>query len=64
MNEERIAALEEHVAHQARAIEQLDEVVGEQWRTIEALRREIARLEGRMESVEVGEPDNRPPPHY
>ena len=64
MSAERIAALEEHVAHQARAIEQLDEVVREQWRLIEALRREIARVEGRIDRAESGEPNDGPPPHY
>ena len=62
--EARIGALEEHLAHQAQAIEQLDEVVREQWRTIEGLRREIARLEGRVDRAEAGEPNDRPPPHY
>ena len=64
MSDERIASLEEHVAHQAQAIEQLDEVVREQWREIERLRRDLRRFEERMDAAAEPEPVNRPPPHY
>ena len=64
MNEERLAALEETLSHQSLALEQLDEVVRSQWSEIERLRREIARLEERVESA-ADEPSNDPlPPHY
>ena len=61
---DRLAALEAHAADQARTIEELDEVVRGQWTRIERLHREIARLEARIEGVERGPEDDRPPPHY
>ena len=64
MSEDRIAALEEHVAHQALALEQLDEVVRGQWAEIERLRREIERLTERLESMGEDGVEDRPPPHY
>lgn len=56
--------LEAHVAHQARAIEQLDEMVREQWSVIEALRREMRALRERVEDMGGEAPEDRPPPHY
>ena len=64
MSEDRLAALEEHVAHQANAIEQLDEVVREQWAEIERLRRELRKIEERLDAAADPDPVDRPPPHY
>ena len=65
MNDEgRIAALEEQVAHQSRAVELLDEVVRAQWTEIERLAREVRRLEDRLEALREDAPNDRPPPHY
>ena len=62
----RIASLEAHLAHQARAIEELDETVREQWRLIDGLRRELMALRDRFDAATEGgaELPDRPPPHY
>ena len=64
MNDDRIAALEEQVAHQSRAVELLDEVVRAQWTEIERLAREVRLLEARIEAMREDAPNDRPPPHY
>ena len=45
-------------------IEQLDEVVREQWAAIEALRREVRLLRETIEAEDEDGPAERPPPHY
>ncbi len=67
MSEDRIAALEEAVAHHERAIGELSDQVAEQWRTIDGLKRIIERLGERIEGVEAGFGETAPvtrPPHY
>ena len=61
----RLVALEMDRAHQDRAIDDLSEAVTAQWKVIEELKREIARLtsEVREAAGGPGEPDP-PPPHY
>jgi SlyX protein len=66
--EERLTALESHIAHQDGTIEDLHDMVNRQWTEIEALRREIAQLSGRLLRIEgemeTPQPDDQPPPHY
>ena len=66
--EDRITALESHIAHQDGTIDDLNEMVNKQWAEIEALRRDLAGLRARLARVEgdVGpsQPDDLPPPHY
>jgi uncharacterized coiled-coil protein SlyX len=66
--EDRITALERHIAHQDGTIDDLNEMVNKQWAEIEALRRDLAELRARLARVEgdVGpsQPDDLPPPHY
>jgi uncharacterized coiled-coil protein SlyX len=66
--EDRITALESHIAHQDGTIDDLNEMVNKQWAEIEALRRDLAELRARLARVEgdVGpsQPDDLPPPHY
>ena len=66
--EDRITALESHIAHQDGTIDDLNEMVNKQWAEIEALRRDLAELRARLVRVEgdVGpsQPDDLPPPHY
>lgn len=65
---ERIEALEVRSAYQEQAIEDLNSVITEQWKTIEALQRKLARLEEELAETELGAREagtvERPPPHY
>jgi SlyX protein len=62
----RVDALEARIAHQDRTIEDLNQAVLDQWKQIDALTRQVARLLGRVQEVEDGAapPPDRPPPHY
>jgi len=64
---ERIARLEEHVAHQANTIEELSDQLAEQWRVVEQLRVKLDRLTERFLVLEEGSleaPAITRPPHY
>lgn len=64
---ERIARLEEHVAHQAHTIEELSDQLAEQWRVVEQLRSKLDRLTERFLALEEGSldaPAITRPPHY
>ena len=62
---ERLDALEIRIAHQDRTIAELNEVVTEQWRTIDGLSRTLARLIEEIRSLEPRrEGPEPPPPHY
>lgn len=62
----RIAALEERIAHQDATIEELDAALTAQWRTLDALSREVAALGDRLQDLARREPGGAepPPPHY
>jgi len=65
--DDRIARLEEHVAHQANTIEELSDQITEQWRVIEQLRSKLDRLTERFLTLEEGSleaPAVTRPPHY
>ncbi len=67
MNEDRLTALEELTAHQAKTIDELSDQVAEQWRTIEQMRRALERLGDRLIGLEDRTVDAAPvtkPPHY
>jgi SlyX protein len=64
----RIDALEIRVAYQDETIETLNRTVTDQWRQVDALKREVATLRDRLNDAEMKagasalpEP---PPPHY
>ncbi|MHB8886776.1 MAG: SlyX family protein [Methylovirgula sp.] len=61
----RIDALEVRIAHQDRMIDELNEVITTQWRKIDALERQVAKLHDEYQNMvaprELPEP---PPPHY
>lgn len=64
---ERLARLEEHVAHQQRVIEELSDQLNEQWKAIETLQTRQKKLIERFVTVEdqVREaPPVTKPPHY
>ena len=64
----RVEALETRIAHQERAIEDLNTAVTEQWKQIEALTKRLSLLGDRLQQVEDNPPssaaDEPPPPHY
>jgi SlyX protein len=61
----RIDALEIRIAHQDRQISELNEVITDQWRAVDALKRQIAMLRDELQSLAPGrEGPEPPPPHY
>ncbi|WP_411820608.1 SlyX family protein [Hyphococcus formosus] len=64
----RIERLEERSAYQDQTIDELVEVVNDQRKSIEDLRRESVRLKEELQQVEElainGEQQEPPPPHY
>jgi len=64
---ERIDALEMRLTHQERIIEDLNTIVIDQWKRIDALTRQLANLADRVQEAEDNAgltPPDRPPPHY
>jgi len=64
----RLEALEVRVAYQDRTIEDLNATVTAQWKQIDDLAKQVARMADRLRNVEEnapssGEPEP-PPPHY
>jgi SlyX protein len=61
----RLDALETLVAHQDKTIGELNGAINAQWRKIDALERQVAKLHAEIQSIEAprdaAEP---PPPHY
>ncbi len=60
----RLTELETALAYQEETIQELSDVVKRQWDEIDALKREIQRLEATKADAEDAEPDDQPPPHY
>ena len=63
---ERIDALEVRLAYQDETIEKLNATVTAQWAQIDALTRQLAQLNERVEqsSTGQGDPASERPPHY
>jgi SlyX protein len=62
----RIDALEMRAAEQERTIEDLNATLLAQWKEMDELKREMARLGAQMQDIEGHLPDapEPPPPHY
>lgn len=60
----RLEALEAASAHQERMINELSDLVAEQWRRIDLQTREILRLREQMDGMAQSSAPDRPPPHY
>lgn len=62
----RIDALEMRFADQDRMLGDLNEVITSQWRKIDALERELARLKDEFQNIAMKLPEGPepPPPHY
>jgi SlyX protein len=63
---DRLEKMELHVSHLERQVEQLNEVVVEQTKTIERLKTQVGRLTNTMEGIEADriKSTNPKPPHY
>jgi SlyX protein len=62
---QRIDELEMRVAHQDKAIAELNDVITAQWRKLEALKFQLRRLGEDMQTLDVGDqPAHQKPPHY
>ena len=65
---QRLDDLEAHIAHQDSTIDDLNQVILEQWNEIRALTEKLARLEAKIQTIEQAtEADaapEAPPPHY
>lgn len=66
MTEEKLNAIEETLAHQEQQIQDLSDMVVTQGREMDTLRKEILKLQGKIENMDEGEqqPANQKPPHY
>jgi SlyX protein len=61
----RLVALETAVAHQDRIIAELNDVIALQWRRIDTLDRQIARLLEEFQKLgDQRDSQEPPPPHY
>lgn len=61
----RIDMLEVRIAHQDHTIAELNEVITAQWRKIDALERQIAKLRDEYQNMAAPrEGPEPPPPHY
>jgi len=63
---ERIDALEMRLTFQDESIETLNQTITAQWKQIDALTRQIAQLNERLQEAETNSPGpaNERPPHY
>jgi SlyX protein len=62
--ESRLVALETHLAHQARLVEDLNDVVTRQSAEIAALTRRLAALSAALTEALAEAPAQQKPPHY
>ncbi len=63
---ERIDTLETRLTFQDEIIETLNQTITAQWQQIDALTRQVAALNERLQEAEANAPGaaNEPPPHY
>lgn len=62
--ESRIDELEIRAAHQDKIIADLNEMITAQWKQIEALQRQLRRLDEEVQAMDQGDVPNQKPPHY
>jgi SlyX protein len=62
--ESRIDELEIRAAHQDKVIADLNEMITAQWKQIEALQRQLRRLDEEVQSLDQGDVPVTKPPHY
>jgi SlyX protein len=63
--DKRLEELEMRLAYQEKTISDLDDVITAQWKKIEALERQLLRLDEELRDIDSLEaPPNQKPPHY
>jgi SlyX protein len=62
--ESRIDELEMRTAHQDKVISDLNEMITAQWKQIEALQRQLRRLDEEVQALDQGDVPVTKPPHY
>jgi SlyX protein len=64
--EDRLTELEIRLTHQATTIDELNETVYDQWKTIEILTKDILAIKERFKAIQPSNIDDAPylPPHY
>jgi SlyX protein len=63
----RIETLETRLAHQDLMLEDLNAAITDQWKQIDSLTRQVARLDEQLQDVRAGAGpagEQEPPPHY
>jgi SlyX protein len=61
----KMDTLEMRIAHQDRTINELNDIVTEQWRKIEMLERKIAQVLEEVQNLDSARSvEDKPPPHY
>jgi SlyX protein len=63
-DQSRITELELRIAHQDKALGELNDVVLAQWKRIEMLERQLARMSEDMQNQDQGPVPVDRPPHY
>jgi SlyX protein len=63
--DERLEEFEMRLAYQDKTISDLNDVITAQWKKIEALERQLLRLDEELRDIDSMEaPPNQKPPHY
>jgi SlyX protein len=63
--DKRLEDLEMRLAYQDKTISDLNDVITAQWKKIEALERQLLRLDDELRDIDSMEaPPNQKPPHY
>lgn len=62
--DQRLTTLEMAVTHQEQTIHELSDVITRQWEALDALKRDLSRLEATKADVDPEEEADRRPPHY
>ncbi|HEC01877.1 MAG TPA: SlyX family protein [Sphingomonadales bacterium] len=67
-NDERLSQIEQTIAYQDQQIQDLSDMVSQQWTEIDRLKKRLAQAKQRLENlenpVEEGEMPHEKPPHY
>lgn len=67
MSEERLTDIETTLAHQDKIINDLSDVINDQWKEIESLKRKLIETNNKIEELETssnGNEANVKPPHW